>query len=89
MNIFNKRWPKYSYREKRNKDDKNLIEARLNGPIEEVLARKTTPGGQVIEHQMNKNMSPKFKENYDKVNWKNDDSKEGVKIKNKVKYIYL
>jgi hypothetical protein len=69
MNILKKR-QKYNYIEKRDKHNKNLINAHLSGTIEDVVNTKRPPPGEALVHEYNKNISKKYKENYDKINWK-------------------
>jgi hypothetical protein len=83
-----KRSKKYKYTEKKDKNKKNVVAARLTGPIEEILNTRT-PAGEVIEHETNKHLSEDFKKNYDNINWgKDNSSKKIVKNETKTKYVY-
>ena len=83
-----KRSKKYKYTEKKDKNNKNVVSARLTGPIEEILNTKT-PTGQVIEHETNKHLSKDFKKNYDNINWgKDNSSKKIIENETKTKYVY-
>jgi len=83
-----KRSKKYKYTEKKDKNNKNGVSARLTGPIEEILNTRT-PAGEVIEHETNKHLSKNFKKNYDNINWgKDNSSKKIIKNEIKTKYVY-
>ena len=90
MNII-KKTPKFLYTEKKNKDNKNLVTAKLTIPAEEVNYRKRIVMGENIIHEMNKHINNSFKENYTQINWDekiNYNKKIENKLKNKYKYIY-
>lgn len=89
MNII-KKIPKFSYIEKRNKDNKDYIDAKLSGHAMDLVGRRISMGESLV-HEMNKHINYDYKNNYNQINWDkktNYIKKIENKIKNKYKYIY-
>jgi uncharacterized protein with HEPN domain len=90
MNII-KKTQKFSYIEKKSKDNKNLIESKLSVPAEELKYHERITMGQNVIHETNKHISNNFKKNYNEINWDNKinyNKKIENKLKNKYKYTY-
>ena len=88
MNII-KKTQKYSYTEKKDKNNKNLVCANIKGHLEDIIHNKP-PAGEALVHETNKHISNSFKDNYDKINWADKISKTNKihDLNSKKIYIY-